>query len=98
MVRITRPPSFSAITLGALGIAGLLIAFAAWGEVNRKSKVSGLLVAQGGQLNIVAQTAGVLGELHMTEGHTVQGGSVLAIINTERLSSLVKSMGGVNPK
>ncbi len=40
-VRLTRPLSFTAITLAALGIAALLAAFATWGEVNRKSKVSG---------------------------------------------------------
>jgi membrane fusion protein len=97
VVRITRPLGFSAITLGALGIAGLLVAFAAWGEVNRKSKVSGLLVAQGGQLNIVAPAAGVLGELHMTEGHTILGGAVLAIVNTERQSNILNIAAGAGP-
>jgi membrane fusion protein len=87
-VRITRPISFSAITLAALGMAGLLTAFATWGEVNRKSKVAGLLVAQGGALNITAPASGVVGELHMAQGATVQGSAVLAIINTERQSTL----------
>ena len=94
VVRIARPLSFSAITLAALAIAGLLMAFAAWGEVNRKSKVSGLLVAQGGSLNIVAPTAGVLGDLRMAEGATVQGSAVLAIVNTERQSNLLNGAGG----
>lgn len=93
VVRLTRPISFSAITVGALAIASLLAAFAAWGEVNRKSKVSGLLVAQGGALNIVAPAAGVLADLRMTEGHTVQASAVLAIINTERQSSLASNAG-----
>jgi membrane fusion protein len=91
VVRIARPLSFSTITFAALAIAGLLVAFAAWGEVNRKSKVSGLLVAQGGSLNITSPVSGVLGELQMTEGHTVQGGAVLAIINTERQSNLLNA-------
>ena len=93
-MRITRPLGYTAVTLAALGIAGLLVAFAAWGEVNRKSKVSGLLVAQGGSLNIVAPTSGVLGELHMAEGRTVQGGNVLAIIHTERHSNVLNIAGG----
>jgi membrane fusion protein len=92
-VRITRPISFSAITLAALGIAGLLAAFAAWGEVNRKSKVSGLLVAQGGALNITAPVSGVVAELNMAEGSTVQASAVLAIINTERQSNLLNVAG-----
>jgi membrane fusion protein len=92
-VRITRPISFSAITLAALGIAVLLAAFAAWGEVNRKSKVSGLLVAQGGALNITAPVSGVVSELNMAEGSTVQASAVLAIINTERQSNLLNVAG-----
>jgi membrane fusion protein len=88
-VRLTRPLSFTAITLAALGIAALLAAFATWGEVNRKSKVSGLLVPQGGLLNITAPVSGVLGHLRMAEGDTVQAAAVLAIINTERQSNLV---------
>jgi membrane fusion protein len=96
-VRITRPISFSAVTFAALAIAALLCAFAAWGEVNRKSKVSGLLVAQGGALNITAPVSGVLGELHMAEGSTLPGGAVLAIINTERQSNLVSVAGNGQP-
>ncbi len=92
-VRITRPVSFGAITLAALGIAGLLVAFAAWGEVNRKSKVTGLLVAQGGALNITAPVSGVVAQLNMAEGATVQASAVLAIINTERQSNLLDSSG-----
>ena len=93
-VRLTRPLSFTTITLAAIGIAALLAAFAAWGEVNRKSKVSGLLVPLGGLLNITAPVSGVLGELHMTEGSTVPAAAVLAIINTERQSNL--SGGALN--
>ena len=88
-VRLTRPLSFTTITLAALGIAALLATFATWGEVNRKSKVSGLLVPQGGLLNITAPVSGVLGELRMAEGDTVPAAAVLAIINTERQSNLV---------
>ncbi len=91
VVRITRPLSYSTITFVAVLIAGLLVAFAAWGEVNRKSKVSGLLVAQGGSLNITSPVSGVLGELQITEGLTVQGGSVLAVVNTERQSNLLNA-------
>jgi membrane fusion protein len=87
-VRLTRPLSFTTITVAAVGIAALLAVFATWGEVNRKSKVSGLLVPQGGLLNITAPVSGVLGELHMTEGSMVPAAAVLAIINTERQSNL----------
>jgi membrane fusion protein len=91
-VRLTRPLSFTTITVAAVGIAALLAVFATWGEVNRKSKVSGLLVPQGGLLNITAPVSGVLGELHMTEGSMVPAAAVLAIINTERQSNLSGSL------
>lgn len=102
VVRLTRPVGFAVIALAAVLIAGLLIAFSAWGEVNRKSKVSGLLVPQGGALNIAAPVAGVLGDLQMAEGSTVQAASVLAVIQTERQSSITAidpdgARGGVNP-
>ncbi len=93
-VRIAQPISFGVVAAVALLIAGLFAAFGAWGEVNRKSKASGLLVPLAGTLNITASAAGVLGELHMAEGSTVASNAVLAIIHTERQSQLMNVVGG----
>jgi len=85
-VRLHRPLSFSMVTASALGIALLLVAFAAWGEVNRKAHLSGLLVPTMGTLNITAPQAGTVVQLPVTEGQTVQAGDVLLVLNAERSS------------
>lgn len=85
-VRLHRPLSFTLVTGSALGIALLLIAFATWGEVNRKARLSGLLVPASGTLNINAPQAGTVAQLPVAEGQTVQAGEVLLVINAERNS------------
>ena len=87
VVRLHRPLSFGIITASAIGVALLCMTFATWGEVNRKARVSGLLVSSLGSLNIAAPLAGVLVESKITEGQTVQAGDVLLVLNTERQSA-----------
>jgi membrane fusion protein len=87
VVRLHRPLSFGIITAAAIGVAMLCVTFATWGEVNRKARVSGLLVSSLGSLNIAAPLAGVLVESKITEGQTVQAGDVLFVLNTERQST-----------
>ena len=76
-VRLHRPLSFSLVTGSALAIAMALIAFATWGEVNRKAHLSGLLVPALGTLNITTPQPGTVMDLRVTEGQTVQAGDVL---------------------
>jgi membrane fusion protein len=85
-VRLHRPLSFSLVTGSALGAALLLVAFATWGEVNRKAHLSGLLVPTLGTLNITAPQAGTVVQLPVAEGQTVQAGDVLLVLNAERSS------------
>ena len=92
-VRLHRPLSFSLVTACALGLALALVAFAAWGEVTRKARLSGLLVPSQGSLNITAQQSGVLMELPILEGQTVKAGDVLLVLHTERQSLLNGAMG-----
>jgi membrane fusion protein len=87
VVRLHRPLSFGIITASAVGVALLCMTFATWGEVNRKARVSGLLVSSLGSLNIAAPLAGVLVESKIVEGQTVQAGDVLLVLNTERQSA-----------
>jgi membrane fusion protein len=87
VVRLHRPLSFGIITATSIGVALLCMTFATWSEVNRKARVSGLLVSSLGSLNIAAPLAGVLVESKITEGQTVQAGDVLLVLNTERQST-----------
>jgi membrane fusion protein len=97
-VRLHRPLSFTLITTVALGIALSLAAFATWGEVNRKARLSGLLVPAQGSLNIIAQQSGVLMELPIVEGQTVQAGEVLLVVNTEHRSLMHGAVGDTSER
>lgn len=97
-VRLHRPLSFTLVTTAALGMALALVAFAAWGEVNRKARLSGLLVPSQGSLNINAQQSGVLMELPIVEGQTVQAGDVLLVLHTEHRSMLNGTLGDTSER
>ncbi len=92
-VHLHRPLSFAVLTTTTLGLALALVAFAAWGEVNRKARLSGLLVPSLGSLSLTAQQSGVLRQLPITEGQTVKAGDVLLVLHTERQSLLNGSLG-----
>lgn len=92
-VRLHRPWSFAAVTGIALFFACALVAFAAWGDVNRKARLVGLLVPTAGSLNITAPQAGVLLEMPVKEGQRVQAGDVLLVLQTERSSVLNGTVG-----
>ena len=47
-VRLQRPWSYAAVTSVALALALMLVAFATWGEVNRKARLSGVVVLRKG--------------------------------------------------
>ena len=85
-VRLQRQFSYSVVTVVGLTLAAMLIAFAAWGEVNRKAHLTGLLVPTQGSLNVTAPQAGVIMELVVTEGQQVRAGQVLLVIHSERQS------------
>jgi membrane fusion protein len=97
-VRLHRPLSFSLVTGGALAMACALVAFAAWGEVNRKARLSGLLVPSQGSLNITAPQAGTLVELPVAEGQTVKAGDVMLVLHVERSSLLNGAVGDTSER
>lgn len=97
-VRLHRPLSFSLVTSAALAMGIALVAFAAWGEVNRKARLVGLLVPSQGSLNISAPQAGVLVELPVSEGQTVKAGDVLVVLHTERQSLLNGTVGDTSER
>ena len=97
-VHLHRPLSFTLFTGAALGMALALVAFAAWGEVNRKARLSGLLAHSQGSLNITAQQSGVLMELPILEGQTAKAGDVLLVLHTEHRSLLQGAVGDTSER
>jgi len=91
-VRLQRPWSYAAVTSVALALALMLVAFATWGEVNRKARLSGVVVPSQGSLNISAPQAGVVMDLPVREGQSVKAGQVLLVLQTERQSMLNGSL------
>lgn len=86
-IRIGRPLSFSFVTGASLAMAAALVAFAYWGEVTRKVTVHGLLLPVGGLINVSAPQAGVITELLVHEGDTVETGQPLLQIKSERITA-----------
>ncbi len=97
-VRLQRPLSFTLVTGTAVTLALALVAFSVWGEVNRKARLSGLLVPRQGSLNISAPQAGVLLELPIVEGQSVQVGDVLLVLGTEHRSVLLGALGDASAR
>jgi membrane fusion protein len=93
VVRVARPLGYTLVTLWALVSAALLIGFSTWGEINRKTKVTGLLVPVGGSLNISAPQSGIIAEKPALEGRVVNSGEVMMVLNTERQSALGTVVG-----
>jgi membrane fusion protein len=87
-VRLHRPWSYSAVTAVAVAMAASLIAFAVWGQVNRKTTATGLLMPTQGLMSVSAQAAGTVTERRVTEGQHVQAGDVLFVIDSARRSAI----------
>ncbi|MFT3664436.1 HlyD family secretion protein [Piscinibacter sp.] len=82
-IRLGRSPSFTLMACIAVMLAGVLVAFAAWGQVTRKTAVPGLLVPTLGALDVNVIAPGVLAELRVREGQRVAAGDVLFVLSTD---------------
>lgn len=87
VIRVGRPLSFSFATCSAVGVAAALIAFACLTEVTRKASVHGLLVPQGGVINVSAHHAGVIARVLVQEGDEVTIGQPLVQLTTLRVTT-----------
>jgi len=83
-IRIGKNPGFSVVAGVALGLAGALVAFAAWGQVARKARVPGVLMPVQGTVPLSANAAGILIEQRVQEGETVKAGQALFVLSTDR--------------
>lgn len=84
VVRLGQRLSFTVVSVVAIGLVGLLVSFATWGDIHRKARLSGLLVPMAGALSITAPQSGVLREQRLQDGQLVQAGDVLAVIELQR--------------
>lgn len=83
-IRIGKNPGFSLVASVAVGLAGALVAFAAWGQVARKARIPGVLMPVQGTVQLSANAAGVLTEQLVQEGEHVTAGQALFVLGTDR--------------
>ena len=83
-IRIGKNPGFRLVAGAALGLAGALVAFAAWGQVARKARIPGVLMPVQGTVQLSAHVPGVLTEQRVQEGEHVTAGQALFVLGTDR--------------
>ncbi len=81
---LVRPASFGFLTSLALGCALVILAFLFFGQYSKRAHIQGHLVPDAGLIRISSPASGVVTELHVQEGQSVEAGQVLFVLNTER--------------
>ena len=71
---IARPLPMWAMTLLAVGAAGLMIAVAIWGQYTRRERVEGFLQLDVGAAKVSITDAGRVAELLVKEGQEIKAG------------------------
>jgi len=92
-VILTRPISFTILTVGALVFAIALAAFFIFGEYTRKARVTGVLAPELGIVRIIAQQSGVVEAVHAVEGRTVQKDAALLVLGDGRSAHGQREVG-----
>ena len=83
-IRIGRPLGFSLVTGAAVLMAAGLVSFAIWGEYTRKVTLPGVLIPEGGVMDIASPQPGTVAEVLVREGDSVQAGQALIRLRAER--------------
>ncbi len=86
-IHLAHNPRFSIVAGVALVLAGALLAYGAWGTVARKVRVPGILMPQGGTVELSPAVSGVLLEQRVKEGDWVEQGQVLFVLNTDKTTA-----------
>ena len=84
---LIRSTSFAYLTIITALIVVVMLSYLFRGEYTRKAKAIGYIVPNSGLIKVAPQQAGVVSELRVQEGQSVNKGDVLAIINTERATA-----------
>lgn len=80
---LSRPFSFTFLTICALCIALVIIAFAIWGSYTKRSTVQGQLIPKSGLIQIYTTQSGTILKKNVYEGQIVKKGDILFTISTE---------------
>ncbi len=87
VVRMTRPLSFTVLTMLFATMATMLIGFIGFAGYTRKEHVNGVLVPDKGMLRVVAGQTGWIVDRRVNAGGTVKSGDLMFTISTEVASS-----------
>lgn len=86
-IRVAQPVSIRIVAGIAVAISFALIAYIAFGSINKRARVIGITTPMGGSLIISSPAAGTLVNNHVHEGQQVAAGQVLFELFTDRQSS-----------
>jgi membrane fusion protein len=79
---LSRPFSFTFLTICALCIALVIIAFAVWGSYTKRSTVQGQLIPKSGLIQVYTTQSGTVLKKNVYEGQSVKKGDILFTIST----------------
>lgn len=83
---LSRPFSFTFLTICASCTALLIAAFAIWGSYTKRSTVQGQLIPQSGLIQIYATQQGTIVKKNVYEGQVIKQGDILFVISTTSYS------------
>ena len=92
-ILLIRPLSFSALTVAAVAIVGLVFGYLGTAEYGRKARLAGMLVPEGGGIRVDAPHAARLAARHAGEGERVTVGSPLARLEDMRATMQGDALG-----
>jgi len=87
-VLLTRPLSFSVLTIVAIVMVGAIAAFFTFGEYTRKARVNGVIAPVHGVVRIVAPQGGVVQALEVWEGMPIESGEAIVTLADARAGDM----------
>lgn len=89
---LIRPVSFAVFCAIAAAMVVAMLAYLAFGEYTRKSRVTGVLAPEQGVVKIIAQQAGVVESVLVREGDAIARDAILVTIADGRASARSESV------
>lgn len=91
-VSVVQPVSVSVLCLALVLIVVSLLAFLQQAQVSRKETVSGYLKPSAGVVRISPQRSGILKQVYVNDGATVQAGQKLALLSSDEYLAAGQSL------